>query len=48
MNPYTIKDIEKICGKSRGTLVSVLGNRTVAQYNYQAAQKRKERRNAKR
>lgn len=40
---YTIADIEEICGRSRGTIVSILGPRTVAQYNYQAAQKRKKR-----
>jgi len=44
---YSIKDVEAISGISRGAIVKELGNRFVAQYNYQAAQKRKERRNAK-
>jgi len=34
---YSIKDIEAISGISRGAIVRELGNRFVAQYNYQAA-----------
>jgi hypothetical protein len=45
---HSIKDIEEISGIARGTIVRALGNRVPAQIAYQAAQKRKERRNAKR
>lgn len=38
---HSIAEIEKICGKARGTIVSILGNRGIAQYNYQAKLKRK-------
>lgn len=44
---YSIKDIENVCEISRGSIVKALGNRVPAQIAYQAAQKRKERRNVK-
>lgn len=40
-------DLLKEADLSLNTVKSVLGSRPIAQYNYQAAQKRKERRNAK-
>ena len=43
---YTIKCLETLSGRSRNTIVSILGPRTLAQYNYQAKLKRKA--NAKR
>lgn len=45
---YSIKYIEDFAEISRGSIVKALGNRVPYQINYQAAQKRKKRRNAKR
>lgn len=38
---YTIKKCERISGIARGTIVSILGLRKIAQHNYQAKLKRK-------
>lgn len=43
---YSIKELEELSGVARGSIVARLGNRIPAQINYQAALKRKEKRNA--
>lgn len=44
---FSTQELLKRSGLSLNTVKSRLGSRPIAQYNYQAAQKRKERRNAK-
>jgi hypothetical protein len=44
---FSTEELKKRSGLSLNTIKAYLGSRPIAQYNYQAAQKRKERRNAK-
>ena len=46
-NVYSTRELLDKAGVSLNTAKAHLGKRPIAQYNYQAAQKRKERRNAK-